>query len=109
MKANRLSNGFLRLHHKAERGRDGCRHELGVGQRSKIDEESRPVETIRHRMRNGDGDGGLSNSARTDDADEPTHHQLCRQAANCVVAAYHAGQLGWQHLEPIRDIVRSRR
>ncbi len=48
-------------------------------------------------------------AARTDDADEPTHHQLRRQGASGVVAADHASQLGWQPLQPIGDSSLSRR
>jgi hypothetical protein len=34
------------LHYEPERGRDRCRHELGIGQRSQIDEEHRIMESI---------------------------------------------------------------
>ena len=89
-KGGETAQRILGLHHKPERRCDRCRYELGIGQRGQIDEENRPVETIRQRVGNGDGDSGLSDAARADDADEPRHHQLCRYGANDGIAADHA-------------------
>src|SRR5580698_10542062 len=89
-KGQQTKERILGLHHQPERGRDRCRHELGIGQRSQIDEEDRAMESINQRMSDRDCYGSFSDTTRTDDADEAPHLKLLRQRSNSVVAADHS-------------------
>src|ERR1700739_2125787 len=75
---------------------DRSRHELGIGQRSQIDEEHRVMESITQRMSDRDCYGRFADAASTDDADEAPDLKLLRQRSNSVIATDHSRQLWWQ-------------
>src|ERR1700683_3639728 len=81
-KGEQTNDRVLRWHYEPERGRDRCRHELGIGQCSQIDEEDRVMESITQRMSDRDRYGCFADTARTDDADEAPRLKLLRQGSN---------------------------
>ena len=88
-KGQQTNDRVLGLHHKPERRCNRSRHELGIGQRSQVDEEHRVMETINQRMSDRDCHGRFSHTGGTDDADEAPRLELLRQRSNSVVAADH--------------------
>src|SRR5450631_1689834 len=84
-KGQQTNERLLGLHYEPERGRDRWRHELGIGQRSQIDEEHRVMESITQRMSDRDCYGCFADTARTDDADEAPRLKLLRQGSNSII------------------------
>jgi hypothetical protein len=68
-KGQQTDERVFSLHHEPECRRNRCRHELGIGQRSQIDED-RIMESINQPVSDSDCHSRFSNSAGTDDADE---------------------------------------
>src|SRR6202453_2100659 len=97
-KGKQTNERVLGLHHEPECRRDRRRHELGIGQRSQIDEEDRVMESINHRMSDRDCHGRFTDTAGTDDADKAPHLKLLRQRSNGVIAADHPRWPWWQLL-----------
>src|SRR5580692_9930374 len=89
-KGQQTNDRVLGLHHEPEYRRDRCRHELGIGQSSQIDEEHRALESANQRMSDRDRYGGFSDPAGTDDTDEAPLLKLLRQRSNGVITADHS-------------------
>src|SRR6202522_3527334 len=89
-KGQQTNERVLGLHRETECRCDRSRHELGIGQRSQIDEEHRIMESINQTMSDRDCYGCFADTARTDDADEAPRLKLLRQRSNSIIAADHS-------------------
>src|SRR5277367_715681 len=78
------------LQHEPECRCNRCRHELGISQRSRIDEENRVKESINQRMSDRDCYSRFPDTTRADDADEAPHLEFLRERSNSVIAADHS-------------------
>src|SRR5271170_5790123 len=91
-KGQQTNERVLSWRHVPDCRRNRCRHELGIGQCSQIDEEDRVMESINQRMSYRDCHSRFTDTAGADDADEAPHLELLRQRSNNLIAADHPRQ-----------------
>jgi len=89
-KGQQTNERVLGLDHEPECRCNRGRYELGIGQRSQINEEDRAMESISQRMGDRDCHGCFSDTPGTDDADEAPDLELLCQGSNGVIAADHS-------------------